>query len=104
MLRVDFIMFNLIQLIDISDGEPGMLVPLLSSPHTNLPYVQQMDEFLFIREVAPFLEYENYPIVPADEPRSINIGEKGLIAFRSFDGSIRCGDIQEIVGYIETSH
>ena len=39
-------MFDLIYFLDVSEGRPGMLVPLLSAPNTNLPYVQQMDEFL----------------------------------------------------------
>jgi len=56
-------MFKLILSLDIADGRPGMLVPLFSSSTTNMPYVQQMDEFLLVKEMVPFLDYENYPII-----------------------------------------
>ena len=93
-------MFNLILFLDISDGRIGMLIPVLSSPATNLPYVQQMDEFLQVREVIPFLEYENYPTLPSQERRAVAVGDKGLVAFRSFDETIVCGDVAEIIQYI----
>ena len=78
-------MFKLNCFLDLSNGRPGMLVPLISSPNTNLPYVQQMDEFLMVKELVPFLDYENYPIVQNKEERIIAIGEQGLVAFRSPD-------------------
>jgi hypothetical protein len=88
-------MFTLNGFVDVSNGRPGMLVPLLSSADTNLPYVQEMDEFFLLKEIIPFLEYENYPIVPESHGRSIAIGDRGLIAFRSVDGSIFCGNAEE---------
>jgi hypothetical protein len=93
-------MFNLIMFLDISDGQPGMLVPVLSSPNTNLPYVQQMDEFLEVTEIIPFIEYESYPTVPSEEACTVAIGDSGLIAFRSFDGSIFCGSVREVLIYV----
>jgi hypothetical protein len=88
-------MFNLNGFIDVSNGRPGMLVPQLSSPDTNLPYVQEMDEFLIVKEIIPFLEYENYSTIPEGQERqerSVAIGDRGLIAFRSVDGSIFCSN------------
>jgi hypothetical protein len=96
----DFTMFELMLLLDIADGCPGMLVPVFSSKKTNMPYVQQMDEFLIVKDVIPFLEYENYAIVPAEAPRSVSLGDKGIIAFRSADDAIICGDFQEVLAYI----
>jgi hypothetical protein len=90
--------------IDISEGHPGMLIPLLSSPNTNLPYVQQMDEFLQLREIVPFLQYENYLTMPSEVQRSVTIEDKGLIAFRSYDDSVICGDVSEVMNYIEANH
>ncbi len=86
--------------LDISEGNPGVLIPLLSSPNTNLPYVQQMDEYLQVKEVVPFLEYENYPLIPFEYSHTITVGDKGLIAFRSYDGNIVCGNVSEILAYI----
>lgn len=93
-------MFSLNSFIDVSEGKPGMLVPLLSLSNTNLPYVQQMDEFFQIREIVPFLEYENYPLAGAEIARTVAIGDNGLIAFRSFDNNIICGNVSEILEYI----
>jgi hypothetical protein len=93
-------MFELIFLLDIAEGCPGMLVPLFSSKKTNMPYVQQMDEYLIVKDVIPFLEYENYAIVPSDAPRSVSLGDKGIIAFRSVDNAIICGDFEEVLTYI----
>jgi hypothetical protein len=89
-------MFKLISFLDISEGRPGMLVPLLSSVNTNLPYVQQMDEFLQLKEIVPFIEYENYPVVPSQDERVVGIGDRGLIAFRSYDAAIICGELDGI--------
>jgi hypothetical protein len=93
-------MFKLILSLDIADGRPGMLVPLFSSPTTNMPYVQQMDEFLLVKEMVPFLDYENYPIILHDTAHTVSIGNKGIIAFRSSDNSIIAGDFEVILSYI----
>jgi hypothetical protein len=93
-------MFKLMVLLDISEGRPGMLVPVLSSPNTNMPYVQQMDEFLIVKEIVPFLEYENYLTISHESTQTIAIGDKGLIAFRSSDEAIICGDFEEVLPYI----
>jgi hypothetical protein len=94
-------MFNLNCFVDLPNGRPGMLVPLLSSADTNLPYVQQMDEFLLVKDIIPFLEYENYPIVPRTRECVVTIGDRGLIAFRSPDDSIFCGNPEEVLNYID---
>ena len=87
--------------LDVSDGKPGMLVPVFSSQNTNMPYVQQMDEFLQVREVLPFLEYEHYPTIPFyDEDKLIAMGDAGLVAFRSPSSEIVCGKVQEIFEYL----
>jgi hypothetical protein len=96
-------MYKLIQFIDLSDGYPGMLIPIFSSNSTNLPYVQQMDEYFQVKEMLPFLEYENYNLVIADEARTVDIDDKGLVAFRSTDNSVICGSTTEIIRYIEKS-
>lgn len=93
-------MFALQGFVDISNGRPGMLVPLLSSPNTNLPYVQQMDEFLIVKEIIPFLEYENYQVVSGHETCSVAIGDRGLIAFRQDDETIFCGNTEELLKYL----
>lgn len=93
-------MFDLNCYLDVSEGKPGMLVPLFSAKGTNLPYVQQMDEFFQVREIVPFLEYENYDVVPIELPRSVVVGDNGLIVFRSTDNSIVCGDVTEVLSYI----
>ena len=93
-------MFNLKLLLDIAEGRPGMLVPVFSSDKTNMPYVQQMDEFLIVKDIIPFLEYENYLTLPAERALSISLGDKGVIAFRSTDNEIVCGDLQDVLSYV----
>jgi hypothetical protein len=88
--------FKLSMLLDISDGKPGMLVPVFSSPSTNMPYVQQMDEFLMIKDMLPYLDYEHYRIAqPTSEPVA-TVGDKGIIAFRTPDDTLVSGDFEEI--------
>jgi hypothetical protein len=94
-------MFTLNCFVDLSNGRPGMLVPVLSSPDTNLPYVQQMDEYLVVKEVIPFLEYENYPIIQSTQELVVTVGDGGLVAFRSADDSIFCGNPEEVLKYID---
>lgn len=77
-----------------------MLVPVFNTATTNLPYVQQMDEFFQVKEVIPYLEYESYELLPADIQKTIVIGDRGIIAFRAPDNGIVCGDITEILSYI----
>src|ERR1700730_13726528 len=93
-------MYKLMQFVDISDGHPGMLIPIFSSNSTNLPYVQQMDEYFQIREMLPFLDYENYSLVLAERGRTVGVGDRGLVAFRSTDHSIVYGNTTEIIEYI----
>lgn len=94
-------MFKLMLFLDIAEGKPGMLVPVFSSQNTNMPYVQQMDEFLLIKEMVPFLEYENYRCIPnTDDAPNVAVGDKGLIAFRSFDERVVCGDFEDALTYI----
>ena len=93
-------MFNLMLLLDIAEGRPGMLVPVFSSDKTNMPYVQQMDEYLLVKDIIPFLEYENYTTLPAERALSVSLGEKGVIAFRSADDAIICGDFQDVLAYV----
>jgi hypothetical protein len=78
-----------------------MLVPLVSSPTTNLPYVQQMDEFFMVKEFVPFLEFENYPVVPGNNARVIAIRDQGLVAFRTPDDSIFCGNLEETLAFLK---
>jgi hypothetical protein len=59
-----------------------------------------MDEFLMVKELVPFLDYENYPIVQNKEERIIAIGEQGLVAFRSPDNSLFCGNVEETLIFI----
>jgi hypothetical protein len=89
------------QFVDISDGHPGMLIPIFSSNSTNLPYVQQMDEYYQIREMLPFLDYENYNLVLAERGRTVSVGDRGLVGFRSTDHSIVYGNTAEIIEYID---
>ena len=77
-----------------------MLVPVFSSDKTNMPYVQQMDEYLLVKDIIPFLEYENYTTLPAERALSVSLGEKGVIAFRSADDAIICGDFQDVLAYV----
>jgi len=94
-------MFKLTSFLDISGGQPGMLIPLISSPNTNLPYVQQMDEYLVVKALVPFLEYENYSIVQTTTQQNVVVGDQGLVAFRLPDGTIFSGNVAEVLEYIE---
>ena len=96
-------MFNLNCYIDLNQGRPGMLIPLISSDSTNMPYVQQMDEFFIIKNLMPFLEYDCYPLVSPGISRDITLGDQGLIAFRNPDGSIFCGNAKEALAFLSTN-
>jgi hypothetical protein len=96
-------MYNLMQYVDISDGNPGMLIPLFSSSSTNLPYVQEMDEYFQVKAMLPFLDYENYNLVTAERALTVGVNDRGLVAFRSADQSIFCGNVADVIRYFEAS-
>jgi hypothetical protein len=62
-----------------------------------------MDEFLMVKELVPFLEYENYPVVPSANSRPVAIGDQGLVAFRTPDDSIFCGNIEETLAFLKNN-
>lgn len=88
--------------IDVSDGRPGMMIPILTqSSNNNLPFVQQMDEYFYVTGFIPFPDYENYPTVPIVKNLSVDISEQGVIIFRRSDGHIFCGTISDALSYID---
>jgi hypothetical protein len=60
-----------------------------------------MDEFFGVNDLVPFLEYENYPLITATEHKPIAVDARGLIAFRTPESSIFCGDVSETIQYID---
>jgi hypothetical protein len=96
-------MFELMLLLDVSQGRAGMLIPVFSSATTNMPYVQQMNEYLLVKEMVPFLEYENYPCVVLGEAKATTIGDRGIISFRSTDGSLVTGDFETVLHYCDNN-
>jgi hypothetical protein len=96
-------MYSVTHFVDVSDGQAGMLIPVFASSSTNLPYVQQMDEYFQVTEMLPFLEFENYPLVVCNASRSTEVGDRGLVAFRSTDNSIVCGTVAETLNFLDRS-
>jgi hypothetical protein len=60
-----------------------------------------MDEYFQIKEMLPFLDYENYRLVTAEHARTVGVADRGLVAFRSADYSIVCGYPAEVMDYID---
>ncbi len=94
-------MFFLAGFIDLNDGRAGLLIPLLSSPGNNLPYVQELDEFMKIVAVLPFLDAEMYPTITFNGRHTITVGEQGVVAFRNPSSEIVVGTIGSAFEYVK---
>lgn len=93
--------YRSVSIIDLQNGKPGMLIPVFITEKSNLPYVQEMDEFMRVFDMVPFFDYDRYSVIPSSKDFTVQTGDGGLIAFRSYDGEIIQGDIPIIFKYIE---
>jgi hypothetical protein len=89
-------MFSVTSLMVVNEA-PGMVVPVFKMAGSNLPFVQQMDEFYVVTDMLPFLTSEHY-VFTADfsTKETVTINEPGLVAFRSFDGTYQIMPIRDL--------
>ncbi|MEH3092171.1 MAG: hypothetical protein PGN20_08950 [Agrobacterium cavarae] len=89
--------FKIDVIIDISSEKPGLLIPIFKIEGSNLPYAQEMNDAYEVYDMKPYLESDYYPYVIPEVSAFTDIGERGVICLRSYDGRIICGNIGEIV-------
>ncbi|WP_338720263.1 hypothetical protein [Devosia sp. XK-2] len=80
-----------------------MMIPVFTTAGTNLPYVQEMDEYYISTSFVPFLDYENYLTCPCVGEVVAFPGDLGLVAFRRPNGDIFSGTIDTVVEYWEAN-
>lgn len=91
--------FKIDILIDLSPDTPGMLVPIFKIDGSNLPYVQEMNDSFEVYDMQPYILADSYEYTIPVGKTETDIGEKGVIAFRSFDNSIFTGTLSEVLAY-----
>lgn len=91
--------FKLDILLDISPGCKGMLIPVFKLTGSNLPFAQEMNDSFEVDDMQPYLSAENYEYTLPPDTISTDIGEKGVVAFRSFDENIVVGHINDVMLY-----
>jgi hypothetical protein len=91
--------FKLSMLIDLVPGSKGLMIPVFKIEGSNLPFVQEMNEAFEVVEMQPYLAADFYEIALTSAQLSTDVGEKGIIAFRSFDDEIFSGDISQVLTY-----
>ncbi len=89
--------------IDLGNGAPSLLIPVFTSLRTNIPYVQQMDEFMVVVEMIPFFDYENYPCISETGQINTEVGDSGIVAFRDGHGTLRAGPVTDVFSYLESN-
>ena len=90
-------MFKVTGLIDVAPQTPSVLIPIFSQSASNEPFMQTMDEYYYVTRFTPFFKLEEYPICVPDQQYSTDIGQLGLIAFRSTDRTIWCGNVADVI-------
>jgi hypothetical protein len=77
-----------------------MVVPVFLMEGSNLPFIQEMDEYYNVVDMIPFLNSEYYEMTAdIDGSYSIQLNESGLVAFRDLQRDIRIMSLQEIFEY-----
>lgn len=95
--------FRIETILDVSDGSPGLLIPVFKMDGSNLPYAQEMNDAHEIHDMQPFLDADCYPYQLAPRTIETDIGELGVIAFRSFDLSVFVGSISDVFSFRDTN-
>jgi hypothetical protein len=93
--------FKVFGYLDFAPDRPGVMVPVFSKIGTNIPYVQSLDEFYQIEEFFPYFQYEEFGFVSESRVFEADVGEGGLIAFRSPAQEIICGGTDAVLFYLE---
>jgi hypothetical protein len=86
--------------IEFAGDTPGMMVPMFAKIGTNTPYVQSMDEFYDIEDFFAYYQYENFAFISEGRTIEAEVGQAGLIAFRTYFGEIWCGNAPQAVEYL----
>lgn len=89
--------------IDICEGRPGVLIPLFKLDSSNLPYAQEMNDGFEIVDMQPYLGADNYPYQIVPLAVSTDIGERGIVCFRTFDMSIFCGHLGDVIEHYNSN-
>lgn len=91
--------FRVSSILTPSDA-PGVAVPVFVMDGSNLPFVQEMDQYYTVVDMMPFLNSEYYEMT-ADSggEHYVQIGEPGLIAFRDLNRRIKVMGLSEIFEY-----
>lgn len=87
--------------LDLARGRPALLVPVFSKPGTNTPYVQSLDEFYQIEEFFPYFKYDEFNVINETRIFEADVGQGGLIAFRTPTEDIVCGGTDAVLFYLE---
>ncbi|PDT00921.1 hypothetical protein CO666_27685 [Rhizobium chutanense] len=95
--------FKIDILIDLCPGAAGLLIPVFKIEGSNLPFVQEMDESFEVYDMQPYIAVENYEYCLPPQVAATDIGEKGIIAFRSFDDAIFVGDVSDVLAFRDSN-
>jgi hypothetical protein len=96
-------MFKVSACIDTSEGQPGLVIPVFRIEKTNIPFVQEMDEFFNIICFVPYYEADEYSLVPLESPIICNENEPGVIAFIQPDSTVFAGRMKDIFSYLQVN-
>lgn len=91
--------YSLSDIVDLAPSQPGLLIPIFQRIGSNLPFVQEMNENFEVVSMIPFMDADNYDLSTEIDRVSTDIGEKGIIAFRSYDTVVRSMTVDEIFRY-----
>ncbi|WP_143748356.1 hypothetical protein [Mesorhizobium carmichaelinearum] len=91
--------YNITDMIDLAPGAPGLMIPMFRRTGSNLPFVQEMSENFEVVSMMPVMDIESYEFCTEVNDASTDVGEKGIISFRSFDLNVYSMTIQEIFRY-----
>ena len=92
-------MYKMSECIDLSNGRPGLIIPLFRMERTNVPFVQEMDNYLKIVSFVPYYGADEYSIISVAEPIMADIDELGIVAFIKPDGNVFAGRFPAVYKY-----
>ena len=89
-------MYTLTELIPLADSVRGFIMPIFTSSKSNFSYVQNLDVFGNVKNFMRIDEKSSTRLPHPPPPISLDIGDRGILAFIDDDELLHIGNIEQM--------
>jgi len=88
--------YTLTELVPLADSPRGFIMPIFASSKSNFSYVQNLDVFGSVKNFMRIDEKGNTRLPHSPPPISLDIGDRGILAFVDDDDILHIGNIEQM--------